>query len=86
MSRDKRSDTGSTAPLLRVACPMLAITALGWLAPAHAQGSPQLSESEFLNDVPIVLSVSRMPQRLDETPGSVMFPPPDLDPDAPPPA
>ncbi|HNV59070.1 MAG TPA: TonB-dependent receptor [Rhodoferax sp.] len=71
MSRDKHSDTWSTAPLLRVACPMLAITVLGWLAPAHAQGSPQLSESEFLNDVPIVLSVSRMPQRLDETPGSV---------------
>ncbi len=30
-----------------------------------------LSEADFLMDMPIVLSVSRLPQRLDETPGAV---------------
>ena len=30
-----------------------------------------LSEKDFLADMPIVLSVSRLPQRLDETPGAV---------------
>ena len=30
-----------------------------------------LSERDFLGDMPIVLSVSRLPQRLDETPGAV---------------
>lgn len=42
---------------------------------ALAQGSPPasvaVSEREFLGDVPVVLSVSRLPQRLDETPGAV---------------
>jgi iron complex outermembrane receptor protein len=57
--------------LLRLAGPLVAGVLLGLLPPAHAQDLAPLSESEFLNDVPIVLSVSRMPQRLDETPGSV---------------
>ena len=36
-----------------------------------AQTSPGVSEKDFLDDMPIILSVSRMPQRLDETPGAV---------------
>ncbi|MEI8171006.1 MAG: TonB-dependent receptor [Rhodoferax sp.] len=38
---------------------------------AKAQQVEPISEKDFLNDVPIVLSVSRLPQRLDETPGAV---------------
>ena len=30
-----------------------------------------LSEADYLMEMPIVLSVSRLPQRLDETPGAV---------------
>ena len=33
--------------------------------------SPAVSEKDYLDDVPVVLSVSRLPQRLDETPGAV---------------
>ncbi|OIN92755.1 MAG: hypothetical protein AUJ20_06500 [Comamonadaceae bacterium CG1_02_60_18] len=36
-----------------------------------AQPAPSVSESDYLADVPIVLSVSRLPQRLDETPGAM---------------
>lgn len=51
----------------------LASGVLAWalLPLARAQDAAPLSEREFLNDVPIVLSVSRLPQRLDETPGAV---------------
>ena len=38
-------------------------------APAHAQAG--LSEKDYLADLPIVLSVSRLPQRLEETPGAL---------------
>lgn len=42
------------------------------LAPAlPAQELAAVSEKDFLGDMPVVLSVSRLPQRLDETPGSV---------------
>lgn len=47
---------------------------LVWLMASHgvsAQTQAGVSESDFLQDMPIVLSVSRMPQRLDETPGAV---------------
>jgi len=47
---------------------------LAWLVAAptvSAQGNAGVSEKDFLDDMPIVLSVSRMPQRLDETPGAV---------------
>lgn len=46
---------------------------VGWagLAVAQAPATPVLSEKDFLADMPIVLSVSRLPQRLDETPGAV---------------
>jgi iron complex outermembrane receptor protein len=36
-----------------------------------AQSSEAVSEKDYLEDVPVVLSVSRLPQRLDETPGAV---------------
>ena len=36
-----------------------------------AQVLAAVSEKDFLSDMPIVLSVSRLPQRLDETPGAV---------------
>ncbi len=39
--------------------------------PASAQEAAELSEKDYLGEVPIVLSVSRLPQRLDETPGAV---------------
>lgn len=38
----------------------------GW-----AQASAVVSEKDFFEEMPIVLSVSRLPQRLDETPGAV---------------
>ena len=41
----------------------------GHLACAQAPGP--VSEKEYLEDMPIVLSVARLPQRIDETPGSV---------------
>ncbi|MEI8156183.1 MAG: TonB-dependent receptor [Burkholderiales bacterium] len=61
----------SGARLLRHGAPVLGVALVALLPSAHAELMTPLSESEFLNDVPIVLSVSRMPQRLDETPGSV---------------
>jgi iron complex outermembrane receptor protein len=42
----------------------------GLSAVAGAQ-SAAVSEKDYLDDVPVVLSVSRLPQRLDETPGAV---------------
>lgn len=36
-----------------------------------AQSAVGVSEKDFLDEMPIVLSVSRLPQRLDETPGAV---------------
>ena len=38
---------------------------------AFAQVPESASEKDYLSDMPIVLSVSRLPQRLDETPGAV---------------
>lgn len=40
-------------------------------AAAQAQPASVLSEQDFLAEVPMVLSVARLPQRLDETPGAV---------------
>jgi len=46
--------------------------ALVLLCPAvGAQAINTVSEMDYLVDVPIVLSVSRLPQRLDETPGAM---------------
>ena len=36
-----------------------------------AANATVLSEADFLTEMPVVLSVSRLPQRLDETPGAV---------------
>jgi len=36
-----------------------------------AQAAVAVSENDFLDEMPVVLSVSRLPQRLDETPGAV---------------
>jgi iron complex outermembrane receptor protein len=47
------------------------ITSLGCASLASAQSPESASEKDFLTDMPIVLSVSRLPQRLDETPGAV---------------
>lgn len=44
---------------------------LGCTSWASAQALDAVSEKDFLGDMPIVLSVSRLPQRLDETPGAV---------------
>lgn len=47
-------------------CATLGLARLGC-----AQTPEAVSEKDYLGDVPVVLSVSRLPQRLDETPGSV---------------
>ncbi len=47
------------------------IAVLGWGSQAVAQPPDAVSEKDFLTEMPIVLSVSRLPQRLDETPGAV---------------
>ncbi len=44
---------------------------LGLVGLATAQVPVPLSEKDFLTELPVVLSVSRLPQRLDETPGAV---------------
>ena len=50
----------------------LALLGCSGLAWAQASATElALSEKDFLADMPIVLSVSRLPQRLDETPGAV---------------
>jgi iron complex outermembrane recepter protein len=51
-----------------LAVPLLALWAAG---PAGAQSAAIASEHDFLQDMPVVLSVSRLPQRLDEAPGAV---------------
>jgi iron complex outermembrane recepter protein len=51
-------------------CLLLSI-ALGWGGSVCAQTPDILSEKDFFAEMPIVLSVSRLPQRLDETPGAV---------------
>lgn len=43
----------------------------GLAAPAAAQTADAVSEKDYFAEVPVVLSVSRLPQRLDETPGAV---------------
>lgn len=45
----------------------------GLVGAVNAQGNPAsaLTEQEFLGEMPVVISVSRLAQRLDETPGAV---------------
>jgi iron complex outermembrane receptor protein len=47
------------------------LTLLATAGLASAQAPVAVSEKDFLDDMPVVLSVSRLPQRLDETPGAV---------------
>ena len=54
-----------------VTCVTVGLFCLLAASGASAQPSAGVSENDFLQDMPIVLSVSRMPQRLDETPGAV---------------
>ena len=54
--------------LLPASCVMLV---MGSISQAQAQPADSVTENDFLSDLPIVLSVSRLPQRLDETPGAV---------------
>ncbi|MEO8118136.1 MAG: TonB-dependent receptor [Rhodoferax sp.] len=58
-----------TKPLLKQCVGLIAV--LGWGGQAAAQLPDAVSEKDFLTEMPIVLSVSRLPQRLDETPGAV---------------
>jgi iron complex outermembrane receptor protein len=51
--------------------PLAFLTLLAIASAASAQNAASLSEQDYLSDMPIVLSVSRLPQRLDETPGAV---------------
>lgn len=54
--------------------PRRALVPLGLLlagASTLAHGGLAVSEDDFLSDMPVVLSVSRLPQPLDETPGAV---------------
>lgn len=50
---------------------IIALAVLGCASQAQAQDPEAASEKDFLTEMPIVLSVSRLPQRLDETPGAV---------------
>lgn len=50
---------------------ILLISLLGWHSLTSGQTSAAVSEQDYLSDMPIVLSVSRLPQRLDDTPGAV---------------
>lgn len=50
---------------------LFTLAILGWTNLASAQVTVALSERDFLDEMPIVLSVSRLPQRLDDTPGAV---------------
>lgn len=54
---------------MRPPIPLFFLVACAYLPAAHAQTS--ISEQDFFVDMPVVLSVSRLPQRLDETPGAV---------------
>lgn len=49
----------------------LGILLAGLNQTAWADAAQTLSEKDFLSEMPIVLTVSRLPQRLDETPGAV---------------
>lgn len=50
---------------------LLFLFSLACVHGAFAQALVAVSEKDFLDDMPVVLSVSRLPQRLDETPGAV---------------
>lgn len=51
--------------------PLLSLTLIACASAASAQTVVALSEKDYFDDMPVVLSVSRLPQRLDDTPGAV---------------
>ncbi len=51
--------------------PLITITLIACASTASGQATVALSEQDYFEDMPVVLSVSRLPQRLDETPGAV---------------
>lgn len=51
--------------------PLLFLSLIACAGAASAQSVPAVSEKDYFDDMPVVLSVSRLPQRLDETPGAV---------------
>ncbi|MDD2881728.1 MAG: TonB-dependent receptor [Rhodoferax sp.] len=51
--------------------PLIFLTLVACASTASAQTAIEVSEKDFLDEMPVVLSVSRLPQRLDETPGAV---------------
>lgn len=59
------------AAIVLLASIELAIAQVPEPVKAAATPASALSEADFLAEMPIVLSVSRLPQRLDETPGAV---------------
>jgi len=50
---------------------LLSLTLIACTGAASAQTVVALSEKDYFDDMPVVLSVSRLPQPLDETPGAV---------------
>ncbi|MBP6007700.1 MAG: TonB-dependent receptor [Rhodoferax sp.] len=54
---------------MRLPSPFLLLVACAYLPVSQAQ--TDVSEQDYFNDMPVVLSVSRLSQRLDETPGAV---------------
>ncbi len=51
--------------------PVFCLTLIAFASAASAQTGVVASEKDYFDDMPVVLSVSRLPQRLDETPGAV---------------
>lgn len=70
MKNSKKNNTRSRRSEGRYRWFCVASVLLGTGAVA-AQTTGPVSEADFLSDMPMVLSVSRLPQRLDETPGAV---------------
>lgn len=58
-------------PSLRQLVPLVAVCGLVHAADTATPGTGATSEKTFLDDLPVVLSVSRLAQPLDETPGAV---------------
>lgn len=64
LNAPRRDSTGHQASALTLAF-------LLYCSMSNALALPSVSEQDYLDDVPIVLSVSRLPQRLNETPGAM---------------
>ena len=64
------SDKKNKSPAARSIAVLGLIAALFALR-GNAQEAYAVSEADYLAEMPVVLSVSRLPQRLDETPGAV---------------